>query len=360
MRLLPRRLHDEATPKEPQREPRREQRGAGGCNTPLPRMRPSCRCDLYERAVLPYRFQVDMHAPLEAPRKDPHHGTWRHPAHLEHRALRGHAALHRPFPLFKAEWWERHQLHVAGLWSLLFLIPFTAVYGFGVTLRAAARSVVVDYIPLHRAAAGPVRRHRRHPRGGHHQGLHAQQRDHAGDRHVPGQLDRHDRRGHAAHPPRPARQHLARAQGAHRGVLHLPGGQHRRVPDAFGRPAAVPRVPARHPVLLDAGAHLAAAAAQHRAAPIAYALIDRHFGVKKEGKEGRERFELLDAADERTPIRVEGKRNIAFFGDRHLRRHPERLHPQMDMFVDPATGATYGSRCRGMCTWASSTSSRSP
>ena len=31
------------------------------------------------------------------------------------------------FPLFKAEWWERHQLHVAGFWSLLFLVPITAV-----------------------------------------------------------------------------------------------------------------------------------------------------------------------------------------------------------------------------------------
>ena len=52
------------------------------------------------------------------------------------------------FPLFKAEWWERHQLHVAGFWSLLFLVPFTAVYGFGVTYEQLLESVVVDYIPF--------------------------------------------------------------------------------------------------------------------------------------------------------------------------------------------------------------------
>ena len=52
------------------------------------------------------------------------------------------------FPLFKAEWWEKHQLHVAGFWSLLFLVPFTAVYGFGVTYEQLLESVVVDYIPF--------------------------------------------------------------------------------------------------------------------------------------------------------------------------------------------------------------------
>ena len=52
------------------------------------------------------------------------------------------------FPLFKAEWWGKHQLHVAGFWSLLFLVPFTAVYGFGVTYEQLLESVVVDYIPF--------------------------------------------------------------------------------------------------------------------------------------------------------------------------------------------------------------------
>lgn len=52
------------------------------------------------------------------------------------------------FPLFKAEWWESHQLHVAGFWSLLFLVPFTAVYGFGVTYEQLLETLVVDYIPF--------------------------------------------------------------------------------------------------------------------------------------------------------------------------------------------------------------------
>ena len=73
----------------------------------------------------------------------------------------------------------------------------------------------------------------------------------------------------------------------------------------------------------------------------AYALIDRHF-VKKEGKEGRERFELLDAADERTPIRIEGKRNIAFLAIIILAVILNGSLPQMDALIDPATGATFG------------------
>lgn len=52
------------------------------------------------------------------------------------------------FPLVKGEWWEKHQLHVAAFWSLVFLVPFTAVYGFHVTYEQLLESVVVDYIPF--------------------------------------------------------------------------------------------------------------------------------------------------------------------------------------------------------------------
>lgn len=52
------------------------------------------------------------------------------------------------FPLVKPHWWETHQLHVAGFWSLLFLIPFALVYGFHVTYEQLLESVVVDYIPF--------------------------------------------------------------------------------------------------------------------------------------------------------------------------------------------------------------------
>ncbi|MBQ9020475.1 MAG: sodium:proton antiporter [Eggerthellaceae bacterium] len=52
------------------------------------------------------------------------------------------------FPLTKPEWWEHHQLHVAAFWSLVFLIPFTAVYGFGIMLEKMGEVVLLDYIPF--------------------------------------------------------------------------------------------------------------------------------------------------------------------------------------------------------------------
>ena len=52
------------------------------------------------------------------------------------------------FPLTKPEWWEHHQLHVAAFWSLVFLIPFTAVYGFGIMLENMGEVVLLDYIPF--------------------------------------------------------------------------------------------------------------------------------------------------------------------------------------------------------------------
>lgn len=52
------------------------------------------------------------------------------------------------FPLVKGEWWERHQLLVAGAWALIFLIPFTAVYGFEITAEQLSETIVGDYIPF--------------------------------------------------------------------------------------------------------------------------------------------------------------------------------------------------------------------
>ncbi len=52
------------------------------------------------------------------------------------------------FPLTKPEWWEHHQLHVAAFWSLVFLIPFTAVYGFGIMLEKMGEVVLLDYVPF--------------------------------------------------------------------------------------------------------------------------------------------------------------------------------------------------------------------
>ena len=36
-------------------------------------------------------------------------------------------------PLVKGEWWEKHQLLVSVLWSLIFLVPFTVAFGLEVT-----------------------------------------------------------------------------------------------------------------------------------------------------------------------------------------------------------------------------------
>ena len=52
------------------------------------------------------------------------------------------------FPLVKGEWWETHQLHVAVVWSLLFLVPFTVVYGFDETAYQLMETVILDYIPF--------------------------------------------------------------------------------------------------------------------------------------------------------------------------------------------------------------------
>ena len=52
------------------------------------------------------------------------------------------------FPLAKPEWWEKHQLHTAAFWSLVFLVPFTIFYGFGVSLEKLGEVVLLDYVPF--------------------------------------------------------------------------------------------------------------------------------------------------------------------------------------------------------------------
>ena len=52
------------------------------------------------------------------------------------------------FPLTKPHWWEHHQLHVSAFWSLIFLIPFTLKYGFGVSVEKVAEVVLLDYVPF--------------------------------------------------------------------------------------------------------------------------------------------------------------------------------------------------------------------
>lgn len=250
------------------------------------------------------------------------------------------------FPLFKAEWWERRQLHVAAFWSLLFLVPFTAAYGLGVAYEQLLESVVVDYIPFIVLLLGLFVV--------------------TGGIHIAGTIKGSTRNnvvmlaigtllaswigttGAAMLLIRPVlRANIWRTHKAHIVVFFIflvanIGGCLTPLGDPplfLGYLRGVPffwTLEHIWPLLLLNTALLLAA----------YAAIDRHF-VKKEGKEGRERFELLDAADERTPIRVEGKRNIAFLAVIILAVILNGSIPQMDVFVDPAAGATYGVELSG-------------
>lgn len=52
------------------------------------------------------------------------------------------------FPLTKPEWWEKHQLHVAAFWSVVFLVPFTFGYGVPTMLEKVGEVVLLDYVPF--------------------------------------------------------------------------------------------------------------------------------------------------------------------------------------------------------------------
>ena len=49
-------------------------------------------------------------------------------------------------PLVKAEWWEAHQPHAVGFWSLLFVLPFAFVYGPGQAFEKVLECIVDDYL----------------------------------------------------------------------------------------------------------------------------------------------------------------------------------------------------------------------
>ena len=50
------------------------------------------------------------------------------------------------FPLVKAEWWEEHQPIVVALWSVLFLVPFAAMYGSAAAVETVLECIVNDYL----------------------------------------------------------------------------------------------------------------------------------------------------------------------------------------------------------------------
>ena len=71
-----------------------------------------------------------------------------------------------------------------------------------------------------------------------------------------------------------------------------------------------------------------------------FAGIDRYF-YKKEGKEGAERFELEEHADDHVPIRIKGAHNILFIVMILFAVIINGAIPQMDMFLD-ANGNVIG------------------
>ncbi len=50
------------------------------------------------------------------------------------------------FPLIRPLWWEKHQPIVVAAWSLLFIIPFAAVFGAGEAAEIVLECIINDYL----------------------------------------------------------------------------------------------------------------------------------------------------------------------------------------------------------------------
>ena len=245
------------------------------------------------------------------------------------------------FPIVKGEWWEKHQLHVAAFWSLIFLVPFAVAYGVGTAGHQLAEVVIVDYIPFLTLLFG----------------LYVA----AGGIHISGTIAGTTRNnvvmlaigmvlasfigttGAAMTLIRPVlRANLWRKYKAHIVIFFIflvanIGGCLTPLGDPplfLGYLRGIPFFwPMEHlwPLWLFNGIALL----------VVFALIDRHF-IKKEGKEGQEALALEQEADDRVPIRIEGKRNIACIALIIVAVILNGTIPQLDMMLDPVTGATYG------------------
>ncbi len=114
---------------------------------------------------------------------------------------------------------------------------------------------------VHHPAAGAVHGGRRHPFRRQLQGHAAQQHRVSRRRHGDRELDRDNRRVDAADPPGDARQQGPPPQGPRHRLLHFPGQQYRRRPDAARRSSAVPGLPQGRELLLAHRARIPAHAA---------------------------------------------------------------------------------------------------
>ena len=245
------------------------------------------------------------------------------------------------FPLVKNEWWEEHQLHVAVVWSLLFLVPFFVAFGAGETVLRLEETVILDYIPFIVLLLGLFTV--------------------AGSIHIAGSIVGTTRNnvimlaigtlmaswvgttGAAmllirlvlrANSWRKNRTHIvvffiflvANIGGCLTPLGDPPLflGYLRGVPFFWTMGSIWPLLLVNTVVLL-----------------VVFALIDRRM-VKKEGEEGREAMELIQEASGRVRIRFEGKRNLVYLlmiiGAVIL----NGAMPQTEAFINPATGLTYG------------------
>ena len=149
------------------------------------------------------------------------------------------------FPLFAADFWDRHFDKIALFWALAFLVPATYRLGLGTTAHALAHTALLEYMPfiillfaLFTVAGGILIVGNLHGTPTINTALLA-----IGT--VLRELHRHDRRVDAADPAGAPRQRRPAPQRPRLRLLHLPRLEHRRLADAARRPAAVPRLPAR-------------------------------------------------------------------------------------------------------------------
>lgn len=244
------------------------------------------------------------------------------------------------FPLFKGEWWEKHQLHVAGFWSLVFLIPFVIGFGLGMAVEQLAEVIILDYIPFIVLLFGLFVV--------------------SGGIHIAGSIAGTTKNnvillaigtflaswvgttGAAMLLIRP----VLRANQWRRNKTHIVVffiflvaniggcltplgdpplflGYLRGVPFFWTMEHIWPLLLLNTVVLL-----------------VVFALIDRHF-IKKEGKEGEQAVELVEDASERVPLRIEGVHNLIFLAIIILAVILNGAIPQVDALTD-ASGEVYG------------------
>lgn len=245
------------------------------------------------------------------------------------------------FPLVKGEWWERHQLLVALAWALVFLVPFLFAYGPEVTAEQLAEVVIGDYIPFIVLLMG----------------LYVV----AGGIHVGGTIAGTTRNnvvilligsllaswvgttGAAMLLIRPLlRANLWRRHRAHVVIFFIflvanAGGCLTPLGDPplfLGYLRGVPFFwTLQHiwPVLLVNVVLLIGL----------FVLVDRRF-MRKEPRESYRQLELLTRADDRVPIHLQGWHNLLFLLVIIAGVILNGLIPQLGMFVDPATGRTFG------------------